>query len=242
MTAPGNDAPATGAARATDRGGSSADGASAAVDRDGLSEDRAAPPGDRGSGADGTAAVADRGGSGAPGGGADRRGLVAAVVLCVAGAGIALFATTRTWAMTPTRRPAPLPPVETPHTGTSYLGWLIAVALVALAGAGALLATRGRARVAIGAVLGVAGLVIFVGGLDGLRYADVGRIAWPVLVMVGGAAAGLAGVRAMRRGRSWPGMGTRYERSAGAKPADRPVTDATMWDDLDRGVDPTDRA
>jgi LPXTG-motif cell wall-anchored protein len=168
-----------------------------------------------------------------------RRGLAVAVGLCIAGSAIALLAATRTWTETLTRRPAPLPPAHTPHTGTSQLGWLVAIALVALAGAGALLATRNGVRVGLGALLGLVGVAILGGGIDGLRIADGGRLVWPVLVMVGGVLVAMAGMRAMRHGASWPAMGAKYERPAGAVKADKPVTDATMWDDLDRGVDPT---
>jgi len=170
-----------------------------------------------------------------------RRGLGIAVGLCVTGAAIALLAVTRTWTETLTRRPAPLPPVHTPHTGTSQLGWLVAVALVALAGAGALLATRNGARVGLGALLGLVGVAILGGGIDGLHLADGGRVVWPVLVMVGGVLVAMAGLRAMRHGSTWPAMGAKYERPAGATKAGGPATDATMWDDLDRGVDPTAR-
>ena len=167
-----------------------------------------------------------------------RNGLLAAVVLCLAGAGLTLFAVTRTWWTTLTRQPAPLPPVHTPHTGSSQLAWLVAVALVGLAGAGALLATRRSVRVIIGALLGLAGLVIVGGGIDGLRLAAGGRLAWPVLVLGGGVLVMVAGVQAMRYGPAWPAMGAKYEPPAGAR-SDRPVTEASMWDDLDRGVDPT---
>ncbi|HEY1487976.1 MAG TPA: Trp biosynthesis-associated membrane protein [Micromonosporaceae bacterium] len=167
----------------------------------------------------------------------DRRGLVTAVVMCVAGAGIALLAAERTWSTTLTRRAAPLPPVHTAHTGSSQLGWLVAVALVGLAGAGALLATRGGVRVVIGALLGLVGLIVLGGGIDGLRLADGARLVWPALVVVGGVLVGLAGFRAMRDGPSWPAMGAKYE----APSMNRPVTEASMWDDLDRGVDPTTR-
>jgi LPXTG-motif cell wall-anchored protein len=171
----------------------------------------------------------------------DRRGLTRAVVACLVGAGLTVLAVTRAWSTTLTRRPAPLPPLHTPQTGSSLLGWLIAVALVALAGAGALLATRGRARIVVGALLGLAGLVIFGGGVDGLRLVDGPRYAWPLLVMIGGVLVAYAGLGAMRYGPVWPAMGTKYERSGAAGPvnANRPVTQATMWDDLDRGVDPT---
>ena len=57
-----------------------------------------------------------------------------------------------------------------------------------------------------------------------------------------GSGAAPAGVTA--RGRRWPAMGARYERSATAdRPApagaDRPRAPAEIWDAIDRGTDPT---
>jgi hypothetical protein len=171
-----------------------------------------------------------------------RRGLTEAVIACLAGAGLTILATTRAWSTVVTRRPAPLPPLHTPQTGSAQIGWLIALALVALAGAGALPATRGRIRVLIGGLLGLAGLGIVGGGIDGLRLAEGTRYAWPVLVIVGGLLVAYAGWGAIRNGATWPSMGSKYERAAtgpAGHPVNRPITDASMWDDLDRGVDPT---
>lgn len=201
---------------------------------------------------------------------AARRGLATAVLACLIGAGLALFAVTRTWTTTTQRQAAPLPAKLVDHSGASLVGWLPALALVGLAGAGALLATRGRVRTMIGLLLMLVGLGVVAGAIDGL---DVAAGAWPVIVGVGGLGIAWAGVSAMRSGATWPAMGARYERpavhpgspdapadasmsdaAAGAAgggsdpPSDRataagrrPRTHASMWDDLDRGVDPTDR-
>ena len=92
----------------------------------------------------------------------------------------------------------------------------------------------------LGAALGLVGLVVLGGGVDGLRYADGARLAWPVLVMLGGVAIAWGGLQAMRHGPSWPAMGAKYDRrNANPVSADRPATNVSMWDDLDRGVDPT---
>ncbi len=170
---------------------------------------------------------------------AGRRAFTRTLVACLVGAGLTVLAVTRTWSVLLTRRPAPLPPLNVAQTGSSHVGWLVAVALVALAGTGALLATRGRIRTVLGALLVLVGAVIVGGGADGLRFADGARAVWPLLVIVGGVLVGYAGLRTAREGAGWPAMGAKYERAAQAAPSDRPVTDATMWDDLDRGVDPT---
>jgi hypothetical protein len=187
-----------------------------------------------------------------------RRGLATAVLACVVGAGIALFAATRTWSTTTQRQAPPLPDKLVHHTGGSLIGWLPALALVGLAGAGALLATRGIGRTIIGVLLVIVGLGVVGGAIDGL---DMAAGVWPVFVGVGGLGIAWSGLAALRSGATWPAMGARYERSAApagptdgsaggsaVAPADRaatagrrPRTHASMWDDLDRGVDPTDR-
>jgi hypothetical protein len=172
-----------------------------------------------------------------------RRRLVAAVVGCAAGAGLALLAATRTWSTGVTARPAPLPPERVAHTGAHLIGWLPALALVGLAGAGALVATRGPARRAVGVLLVLAGLGTVVAGARGLSLAVGGARAWPVLVAAGGLAVAWSGIGALRHGTSWPAMGARYERGGdAAAPAGRATRDrgdAGLWDDIDRGVDPT---
>jgi len=205
---------------------------------------------------------------------AARRGLAMAVLACVVGAGLALFAATRTWTTTTQRQAPPLPDKLVDHSGGSLIGWLPALALVGLAGAGALLATRGRVRTIIGLLLVLVGLGVVAGAIDGL---DIAAGAWPVIVGVGGLGIAWAGLSATRSGTTWPAMGARYERparaagpmathadaAAGASmndtsappggsgrqaPSERETaagrrarTPASMWDDLDRGVDPTDR-
>lgn len=160
-----------------------------------------------------------------------RRELVYAVVGTALGAGIVLFAASRTW--TDGEVDVSLGVPSTRHrTGDDVVPWLTGVALVALAGAGALLATRGFTRLAVGGLLAACGMALAGAGLLGL-----GRDAatwWPALALVGGLAVTGAGVLAVIRGRHWPGLGARYDRgSAGASGA------PTMWDALDRGEDPT---
>nr|WP_232234045.1 Trp biosynthesis-associated membrane protein [Micromonospora chokoriensis] len=184
-----------------------------------------------------------------------RRALAYAVVLCLAGAGLALWAATRSWSVELTLRPAPLPPVRDARSGASLLPWLPALALVTLAGGGAVLATRGRLRRALGVLLGALGLAVAAGGGYGL-VADVGGVVsrqWPTLCLLGGLLAAAGGWWTAVRGGAWPAMGARYERPARTAPAaasgqgdpagpstplaGRRTTEA--WDALDRGEDPT---
>ncbi len=158
-----------------------------------------------------------------------------AVLACLVGAGLAVFAASRVWAVQRTAR-AGLSALVTDRTGGDLLGWLPAVALVGLAGAGALLATRGALRRGIGVLLVLAGLGTAVGGTYGVTLAS--RALWPALTALGGLFCLCGGVLAVRHGHEWPVMGARYERGTepqrGAEPTRR------AWDALDRGDDPTD--
>jgi hypothetical protein len=168
-----------------------------------------------------------------------RRGLAYAVLLCVGGAALALYAATRTWFVEVTVRPAPLPPLRTPHHGAS---WLAPVAVVGLAAAGAVLATRGAVRRAVGVLLLLIGAGLAAGGGRGLADTRL----WPALCVVGGLAVAVAGALTVAGGHTWPTMGARYDRGPDAT-SDRPVPAAQngsvastqAWDALDRGEDPT---
>ncbi|HEV7897237.1 MAG TPA: Trp biosynthesis-associated membrane protein [Planosporangium sp.] len=162
------------------------------------------------------------------------RGRTLAVAACAAGAALALFAAGRTWTQVTVVRPAPLPPLHEAKTGVALLPWLSALALVALAGAGALLATRGLVRAAVGVLLLVAGLGLAGGACARLAVASPG---WPLLTALGGLVVAGAGLLTVVRGRQWPGMGARYDRPAPT--SGPPRGEAQMWDALDRGEDPT---
>ncbi|GAA0803839.1 Trp biosynthesis-associated membrane protein [Spirilliplanes yamanashiensis] len=174
---------------------------------------------------------------------ADRRGLARAVLACLAGAGLALFAATRVWAVERTGRSGGLPALEAARTGGDLLAWLPAVALAGLAGAGALLALKGVARRAAGVLIVAAGALTAAGGVAGLGRAD--DVWWPALTVLGGLAAAAGGALAVARGHRWSAMGARYERPAGTR-AGGPTADQARadpardaWDALDRGEDPT---
>ncbi|MDG4805265.1 Trp biosynthesis-associated membrane protein [Micromonospora sp. WMMD1120] len=179
-----------------------------------------------------------------------RRALTYAVLLCLAGAGLALWAATRGWSVELTARPAPLPPVRGTRTGASLLPWLPALAVVTLAGAGAVLATRGRVRRVLGVLLAALGLVVAGGGGYALG-ADLGGPVsrqWPALCLLGGLAAAVGGGWTALRGGDWPAMGARYERPARVPEAATAAGSSTplagrrtteAWNALDRGEDPT---
>jgi uncharacterized membrane protein (TIGR02234 family) len=194
-----------------------------------------------------------------------RRQLGTSVLACVAGAGLALYAVTRVWSIEVTVRPG-LSDLRASTTGAAHEPWLVGLALVALAGAGALLATRGLPRRLLGALLALVGAGVAAGAVIGRSGLDpgaagAGATVWPIACVVGGALVVLGGLVAARHGHRWPAMGSRYERRP-APPADptgkaRPAATAglhndgepagdrvdtrAVWDALDRGVDPTER-
>ena len=186
-----------------------------------------------------------------------RRELAVAVLLCAAGAGLALYAGSRTWLVETATRPAPLGPVSTPRSGSELVPALSAVSLVVLAGAGALLAARGWGRRLVGAMIVLAGLTAAGLALSALGPDSI-ALGWVVATAVGGLMAAGAGAFALIRGAGWPRLGTRYERSAPAvsRPGADDRTDESdqvaggsgqtggatsqeYWDALDRGDDPT---
>jgi uncharacterized membrane protein (TIGR02234 family) len=186
-----------------------------------------------------------------------RRELTAAVVGAVAAGGLALVAGGQDWARVVAERPAPLPPVESTLSGSEAVPLVPAAGLVLLAAAVALLAVRGVARVAVGLLVAVAGGVLvwsgirtLTGGVDtgDLRAAQVDVVtAWPLLAVVAGVLAVAAGGLVVVHGRTWPGMGRRYERAGAETPAGSTARQRTdedraqdAWKALDRGEDPTD--
>ncbi len=185
-----------------------------------------------------------------------RRQMGAALAGCALAGALALSAGGQAWStVTVTRRP-PLPPVTEVLTGSALAPLVPAAGLLLLAAAVAVLAVRGAGRAAVGvlvvlagAALAWSGLQVLTGGADpgtaapGERRTVELAAAWPVLVLVAAVLAVAAGGLVLVRGRSWPGMGRRYERGPGAAPA-RPRTDEDRaldaWRALDRGDDPTE--
>ena len=198
------------------------------------------------------------------GGVSDRREMAAAVVGAAAAGGLALSTGGQAWLTATVVRPEPFPPVTEELTGSELAPLVPAGGLVLLAAAVALLAVRGPGRVLVGllaalagGVLGWSGLRTLVtdgdataagvvgGGTPGSTLTTAVHAAWPALALVAGLLAVAAGLLTVLRGRGWPGMGRRYERTAAAVPAPaRRQTDEDRaldaWRALDRGEDPTE--
>lgn len=98
---------------------------------------------------------------------------LALLLLGAAGAGLVLLATRQGWARVETAAPRPLPASVTTETGQALVPVAGALALAALAGLAAVLATRRALRRAAGVVLAGLGVWIAVAVSAGISGADV---------------------------------------------------------------------
>lgn len=171
--------------------------------------------------------------------------LALAVVACAVGAGLAYAAATSSWSVGTGALPG-APGYEPQRELTAGPAWLPALGYVALAGAGALVATRGAGRRIVGVLVLLCGLGLVVVGSAPLFVGAqpspaAGRLAPTGLAagIVAGVLVAAAGAAAAWRGRDWPGLGARFQRPNQATPAG--ASASQMWDAMDRGEDPTDR-
>lgn len=159
-----------------------------------------------------------------------------ALLLDLAGAAVALVVSTRAWQTARTPRPRPLADDVLHITGRTVDAAPTALALVALAGVVAVLATRGLARRAVGAVLAVAGALLGWRSLSAAAALGAGRVrelvvsehsgvgidagsvpqvhvhtGWAVVSATCGALVLLAGLLIAWRGQTWAAMSSRYD-------------------------------
>lgn len=132
-----------------------------------------------------------------------------------------------------------------------------AVGVLGLAAAVAILAVRGWPRLTVGALTVLCALPVAVSrlvpaggdgvtGATGATAPEAGPV-WGWLVLAGAVTMAAGGVLTVSRGRGWSGLGARYERSVPGEgplgpddaPAARRTDDRSLWDDMDRGEDPT---
>jgi hypothetical protein len=200
----------------------------------------------------------------AAGPGPARREYLGVLLVGALSAGLAVTAATgdRSWG-TSTISAAGLPARTYVVTAGDAAPATGAAALVALAGLGAVLATAGRWRQAVGAVVLAAGLGVVAGAAlagpavdDALRdevaaapggnapaTADRALAAltgggWRWAALAGGLGVTAVGAATVLRGHRWPAMGRRYQAPVPA-PAGRPRDETDLWQALDRGHDPT---
>ncbi|MEU4085066.1 TIGR02234 family membrane protein [Streptomyces aureus] len=189
-----------------------------------------------------------------------RRSLAVTLLSGALGAAVALLATRQSWA----RGHATVAGGDFPLTvkGSDVTGVPAALAIVGLAALVAVFAVRRSGRLLVSALLALSGAGIVVAavlGADGgsalddraaaasgntaATAAGLSHTLWPYVAAAGGALILLAGLLALRHGRSWPAMSGRYERDGRPRPRkpkpvdpDRPED---LWKALDRGEDPT---
>ncbi|ASU83476.1 hypothetical protein CDO52_12380 [Nocardiopsis gilva YIM 90087] len=187
---------------------------------------------------------------------AARREFAIALAATVAGAVALLASAGQTWATGDVTIPGPSAPAPVALSGTDIAPAASALGWASLAALGALLATRGWARRAVGVLIVIFGAA---GGYDlwrGTRPDALARAAgeqttadghlgtldlagqWPVLATAGAVLLLAVGAATAIRGAAWPGMGSRYDRHS-APSTDRAGDPAELWKSLDSGTDPT---
>lgn len=187
-----------------------------------------------------------------------RRELATTVLIALLGGIIAWVAAGRVWA-TGTAGEAPST-LAVSATGNDLSAAVTALALTALAGGLALLATQRLARRLVGVLLVAVGVGVAVNAFGARGAGHAAHIlgekaaakgfasgsvpahtaSWWLLAAVGGVLIVLAGVAAIARGAAWPGMSSRYENTAPQTADVVPETPKDLWDALDRGEDPTE--
>jgi uncharacterized membrane protein (TIGR02234 family) len=174
-----------------------------------------------------------------------RRGLTLAAVGCAVSGGTVLLAVGRVWVRYTMSRQSLAPRAAT-ATGHGVAAAAGTLALVVLAGVLVLPATRGWGRRAAGMLIASCGLgIAYVAAVTISSPADqvsgatgsLAVTAWAWVTVAAGGVAVAAGLLTVVSSRAWPAMGRRYE--SGAATRRRPITDASMWDRLDEGDDPT---
>jgi uncharacterized membrane protein (TIGR02234 family) len=192
---------------------------------------------------------------------ASRTGYGLTILIGLAASGLCAVAVAQPWARATATVPG-LPPIEASVDGADVAPVAAALAVVCLAALGAVIATRGWLRRALGIlIVGCAAVVVYVavapGSTAGLLEDALSAkgwtggdyhhsvTAWRVVAVVGGIVAIAAGAIVARFGGEWATMGTRYDSPAEAQSArataDEQLSDAAMWRALDDGGDPTNR-
>ncbi|MER5734164.1 TIGR02234 family membrane protein [Streptomyces sp. NPDC002262] len=190
-----------------------------------------------------------------------RRSLALALLLGALGATVVLLSAGQIWAEGTASVAGGTVPVEA--DGGTVTGVPTALAIVGLAALVAVFAVRRAGRTLVAGLLALSGagaaLAAFLGASDSAALdAEAARIsgdtaaavaglthtAWPYVAAAGALLILLAGLFALRYGKTWPAMGGRYERSGAARPARRPAAGdpdrpEDLWKALDRGEDPT---
>jgi uncharacterized membrane protein (TIGR02234 family) len=181
----------------------------------------------------------------------NRRELLVAIGLCLVGAALVLLAMSRPWLTYHLAAAAPLPSREVDIAGARLAPGARVLGLVGLAGVAALPASRRRGRTVVGLLLALAGAGLVADLIrvlsdplaavaradltDATRRGSTSLGGWPYVAMLGGLLILAAGALVVVRGRRWEELSARYD----APTEQAPPGEASLWDALDRGEDPT---
>ena len=190
------------------------------------------------------------------------RGFAVVLAAQVLGAGAVLLIATREWQTVTTVRPRPFGTDVLGLSGRTVDGAVTALALVALAGVVAVIATKGTVRRVIGGLVAAAGLALVwrtstafaavssarARTLVSARHPQVvgdpqvvTHPVWPTLSLLAALVVAAAGVATVLRGGAWAAMSSRYEREEVDPEQARARADASLWGALESGDDPTAR-
>ncbi|WP_344096598.1 TIGR02234 family membrane protein [Streptomyces stramineus] len=195
-------------------------------------------------------------------GGGRRRSVGVALLSGAAGAALVLLSGGRTWAEGTTTAARSV--ITKQASGQDVTGLPGGLAIAALATLVAVFAVRGVWRTVVAEALAVCGAGIVAAavtgatdtaaldekaakanGLTSAAIENVTHTAWPWVALAGGVLILIAGLLALRHGRHWPAMSSRYERDGTPRPrraraaAPDPDRPEELWKALDRGEDPT---
>jgi uncharacterized membrane protein (TIGR02234 family) len=193
--------------------------------------------------------------------GDSRRMFATALLLDLIGGGAALLIAGRPWQTVTVSRPRPLADELVHLSGKTLQPGVFGLALVALAGVVAVLATKRLGRRIVGTALVLAGALLVWRAASGLAEVSPAQArslavratssigvdgssavhlthapAWPLLTIVCGLLVIGSGLLVAVRGARWTVMSARYDAPLASA---RPQTDAALWTALDRGDDPT---
>jgi uncharacterized membrane protein (TIGR02234 family) len=187
-----------------------------------------------------------------------RRSYALTVVVGLASAGAITVGAAQPW-VTATASPEGLPQISASVDGADIAPVVGALGFVLLAAFGAVIATRGWVRRAVGVVIIACSVVVLVAaaragaatdllqpslsarGWSGGSY-DSRTVAWRWVVVAAAALCLLAGLAVVRFATRWATMGSRYDAPANSPVTEQPgdsMSTGDVWKAIDRGHDPT---
>lgn len=187
-----------------------------------------------------------------------RRSYALTIVVGLASAGAIAVGAAQPW-VSATATPEGLPQITASVDGADVAPVVGALGFVLLASFGAVIATRGWVRRAVGVVIVVSSVVVLVAaarpgvatdlleaslsarGWSGGPY-DSHTVVWRWVVVAGAVLCLLAGVAVVRFATQWATMGSRYDAPANSPVTEQPedsMSTGDVWKAIDRGHDPT---